>query len=241
MKCLIFVFILSAFFACKKEDVDSTNSDKNLSIKFNLKSNAENLIFDNYVAYEDDSIKLSDFKFYLSDIKLIGPSSTTLVSDEVLIDLSAQKEYKFSVKSGNYTSFSYAIGIPTPKNASDPSVYENNHALSIFQGMHWNWNSGYKFIMLEGKLKNNQEEFLLAYHTGTDTLYTEKIDTINIEIPNDQSLVQLNFSIAIEKIIGAAAFSPINTISETNTHTMDNFSLANKITLNLKSELKTNK
>lgn len=81
---------------------------------------------------------------------------------------------------GNYAdfnSFTANIGVDSTQNHEDPSPREANDPLNILNAgdMHWGWNPGYIFIMIEGKAdtsatQNGNDLVSFLYHIGNDDL-----------------------------------------------------------------------
>lgn len=74
-----------------------------------------------------------------------------------------------------------SFGIGIDKKANNTIMISGD--LDPNSRMAWNWQVGYKFLLLEGMLTTNNEQLPLVYHIGFDESYTE-----------------LNFVIANEKI-----------------------------------------
>src|SRR5690554_7548864 len=53
----------------------------------------------------------------------------------------------------NFSSFTANIGVDSTQNYEDPSARDADDPLFILNSgdMHWGWNTGYIFVMLEGK------------------------------------------------------------------------------------------
>lgn len=129
-----------------------------------------------------------------------------------------------------------AIGVDSVANASDPGTYSAGNPLAYQSpSMHWNWNSGYIFIMLEGVVDidgngtyDTGENFVM--HVGTNNLLAENTglmahfnavggQTHNIELDIDWG----------------AFFTGVDLSVDNSTHTMDNMPLANTVSNNAAS------
>lgn len=83
---------------------------------------------------------------------------------------------------GDYTLFSSIsanIGVPASENHEDPSARPSSDPLNILNtdDMHWGWNPGYIFLMIEGKAdtsatQNGQDLMNFLYHIGNDDFLT---------------------------------------------------------------------
>jgi hypothetical protein len=122
------------------------------------------------------------------------------------------------------------IGVDSVANHSDPAGYSSDHALAYQSpSIHWNWNSGYIFIAIEGKVDidgngtyDSGEDFLM--HVGMNSMSrtvaglmghfnTVEGQTHNIELDIDWA----------ELVAG------IDLSTDNSTHTMDNMPLATSV------------
>jgi hypothetical protein len=130
-------------------------------------------------------INVELFKLYIADVFLIKEDNSLIaVKDIELLDLEKTGKtqhgpglyFQVAMPIGKYKGIKFGIGVPPSKNQSNPANYPREHPLSIFQGTHWDWNTGYRFVMLEAKLdtsktQNQVPNFPIAYHLGTNDLY----------------------------------------------------------------------
>lgn len=130
-------------------------------------------------------INVELFKLYIADVFLIKEDNSLLaVKDIELLDLEKTGKtqhgpglyFQAALPLGKYKGIKFGIGVPPSKNQSNPANYAREHPLSIFQGTHWDWNTGYRFVMLEAKLDTSQAQnrvpiFPIAYHLGTNDLF----------------------------------------------------------------------
>lgn len=91
------------------------------------------------------------------------------------------------VPKGIYEGVRFTIGVDSIANHSDPSLWPNDHALSIMVGgsMHWTWNSGYIFMKVEGQYEiPGSTAGGFAYHLGRDDLnvtYSQEGINLNLQ------------------------------------------------------------
>jgi hypothetical protein len=130
--------------------------------------------------------------YFISNIKL-HHSNGVISLPETYLYIGECKD--FAIKLGDFDinrvdSISFAIGIDSLTNHSDPTLWPTNHALSLFTSdMHWGWAGGYRFLALEGK---NKDSKLYQIHALGDQLY--KVATIvlpNINIVNNELRIVL--------------------------------------------------
>lgn len=126
------------------------------------------------------------------------------------------------------------IGIDSVTNHTDPSTYGSDNALAPqTPSLHWSWNSGYIFLALEGLADRNADgtpETAFELHIGSDAL--KRI--VNVHIHHNITYGATNnvtLNIDYGKMLTGVNMADPNT----NTHTMDNMTLATQIANNLDS------
>jgi len=208
-----------------------------------------------YKNIEGRSYYLTRLEMYISDITLIDENGNEEVISEVeLFDLTnpgltkvAHGEgtfVQFEVPAKRYRGVKFAIGVPDSLNFADPANYAPDHPLSAMNGMHWSWATGYRFVVIEGKIDSSLTmdgeafEKDLVYHTGLDTLYREIVYTENqhsFTVPQDEEL-----QFIVEMDLNRFFYNDQDTIrmaSENITHSMPPgspaYKLSEKITENM--------
>lgn len=175
--------------ACnKKKKVDDTPPAVTPQLKLTVQPvfGSENLYIDStYTTQDGWDIQFTDIKFYITRL---GNGSNQLV-DAARYDYTQNGTTAFQVDGNvaNFGSLSGYIGVPADINHNDPSAFPTSSPLNILNanGMHWAWNTGYIFIIIEGRADtipdgNALFDHYLTYHIGTDAyLGTVNFPTIN--------------------------------------------------------------
>lgn len=190
MRYLVFIgCCLLVTVACKKkktEDPQPAAVTPQLKLTVQPVFGAQNLYIDStYTTQAGWDIQFTDIKFYITDL---GNGSNQLV-DAARYDYTQNGTQAFQVD-GDYTQFSSLsgnIGVPASINHNDPSAFPATSPLNILNanGMHWGWNTGFIFIIIEGRADtipdgNPLFDHSLTYHVGTDAyLGTVNFPTIN--------------------------------------------------------------
>lgn len=142
---------------------------------------------------------------------------------------------------GTYQSIRFGTGLPPWVNKLDPTQFQANHDLSIYQGMYWDWNSGYRFFLIEGMQDTSASgsgfnAIPFAYHLGTDSLYQQlEFEFNEMTLTSNQGgsdIPALDLELDINKIF----YNVTDTIRPANdpvTHTSGNFPLALRVNHNL--------
>jgi hypothetical protein len=112
-----------------------------------------------------DSIFISAYKFYVSNIRLVNaegkeveePESYHLVNEA----RSSSKTFDIDVPEGRYISMRFMIGVDSLHNVSGAQT----DALDPVNAMFWDWNTGYIMAKLEGR-RNDPEQTEFSFHIG---------------------------------------------------------------------------
>lgn len=220
---------------CKK---DKDNGPAERSISFHLHTVVGNTVA-NYTSVFTDatgrSFTLSDCRYYISNIVFIKDDGTELpMTGKVLLANPATMKYEIgNVPAGKYKGFRFIVGLDSVTNHSDPATYPSSSPLSYQNpSMHWGWNSGYIFMILEGKVDstaaaNGTPDYDFFYHIGLDQLKrTIDFSTTAFEVKSYEDM-ELGIVFDIRKVLNG-----VNIPQEYFTHTMDNMPVAVKIANN---------
>jgi hypothetical protein len=128
-----------------------------------------------YVSLHGDSLELTRFVYYLSNIELTGKSGRVWKQPESyhLLEVGEGDQSIFEivlkdVPAGEYRALSFAVGVDSVRNHSGKQV----GALDTDNGMFWMWETGYVFLKAEGFfLRSSGEKKAMVYHIGRDNCY----------------------------------------------------------------------
>ena len=242
--------------SCNKDTVDPV--DDMGVFELNIIPIVSAQVFEKEVVFQNAQGRdyfLSELKMYLSQISLTDADGKELSLSEIeLFDLTQPGANKtqhglgtyatFDVPAGDYQGLTFSIGVPEDLNHADPSDFGSDHPLSTFNGMHWAWASGYRFMVVEGRIDSsaNADGSALAkpiaYHTGLDTL----LRTLNYTEPEHHFTVSANEEtrFVLELDVNRLFFmenDTIDMVANPGTHTLPPgspaFLLSEKITRNL--------
>jgi len=190
-------FLLTTLFiviGCEsEEDVDFNAS---LTLEFQAIANGQPLEFNttNYSTASGSVISIDRMKFYLSNLQLINSETGEAFVEQDgyhLISLNDQEEmYSFTIENlrsdFKFGKIQFAIGVDADKNASIDNVGD----LDPTNDMAWNWNTGYKFFLMEGLFYPgvDQENKGLVLHIGLD----RNFKTLEFLTDNPIDIVGLN-------------------------------------------------
>lgn len=184
-------------------------SGESLSIQFVHKFKARPLQF--YHPYRNtlgDSLIISRFEYYVSNIKLIADSSVWQSREYFFVKQLRDSSHILSIDLQNIPSRPYrwvelSIGVDSLKNHSGAQV----GALDPINGMFWTWNQGYIFLKLEGYyLLPQPPNRGMVYHIGEDNCY----QTLRFELPEGWQVAQgLRLAVELDKLFGGFEQAPI--------------------------------
>lgn len=176
--------------------------------------------------------KAGGFKFYISNISYKDKNGNfVLVRDAFLYDHEPKNDTIQLMIPPSATAIKFGIGVPPGINTGDPTLYGSKHPYSIkgSKGMHWGWNTGYRFVLYEGKrdtVEGGLYEEPFSFHTGTDSLYRE----MEFALPTEYSGVSMVLD-------PSKFFQNIDLNTEYATHTVGNPDLARRFTDNFISAI----
>jgi hypothetical protein len=125
-----------------------------------------------------DELNFSQFRFYLSNVRLQKSDGTWWTEPESyrIIDGASTEGRTFTiadVPAGNYTAMQYTLGVDSTRNVSGAQT----GALAPANGMFWSWNTGYIMIKAEGMSPQSSTgafSFHLGGFSGPNNIVTQK-------------------------------------------------------------------
>ena len=151
-----------------------------------------------YISEKKDTLSITTFKFYISNVVLEYENGTEYKEPKSvhLIDIEELNTLQFQLKKVpdlKIKKIRFNIGIDSLTNVSgnldgdlDPSL-----------GMYWAWNSGYINMKLEGKsssCKSVKKEF--QFHIGGYLPNQNALQEVVLIVPNDENNIHLNMDLS---------------------------------------------
>ncbi|MEP2026629.1 MAG: MbnP family protein [Reichenbachiella sp.] len=171
--------VLCGIIACSTDDVIET---KSLTFNFTIKADLEDMVFESkkYLTPFNQQITFERFSIYLSNVAL-----RDLETNEVYKEVDSYHLISFDSENGTasftidqipasyqISEIKMAIGVDAEANTSIDHVGD----LDPTNGMAWDWNTGYKFFLMEGRYFAEEDPVgeEIKMHIGMDKNYFEK-------------------------------------------------------------------
>ena len=220
---IIYFLLLTSFTLFGQNESDS------LSLKINTKWSGKNLNLNTtYISKQKDTLKITQFKFYISDFQ-ITYDDNTILSDKKshLIDFekpnttlfAITKNYKKKIKSINFS-----IGVDSLNSVSGALSGD----LDPSNGMYWAWQSGYINMKIEGtssSCKTRKNGF--NFHVGgyLNPYYAMR----QIEIPINKLQNQINLTVDLERFFSEINLKEMNSVMIPGNDAMELANLSSKM------------
>ena len=211
------VFFLVLFFqvALAQEKMDSVFAHLNLTFRGKpLELNKE------YVSENKDTLQLTVFKFYISNLKLEYADKTTYSEPDsyYLIDIENPNSCKIPIEKTTgktISKVSFSVGIDSLTSVS--GALEGD--LDPTKGMYWAWQSGYINMKLEGRsssCKTRKNEF--QFHIGGYMKPNYAMRKVILEPKKSNFTVEINVDVA--ELFSKLELSKINSVMVPGTQAM---------------------
>lgn len=238
----VFLLILtSGFFlmsGCNKE----SNNDPDLAyLQFHTKFNVdgEALEFNKNYQVNGTTMKFIAANYYLGGLKLTQASGNVIdfTNQYLLAGLGGGAVVNEPVEFSNITNIKFFVGVDSITNKMSELDFTSrpaNDPLGMQDpSMHWGWNSGYRFLRIDGLSDTDGDgnpETPVEYHLGSNPMLKNIDLSVNIEVKAGENILNFNFNLA-------RFFDGVDVTTELVTHVGDNLPLAVKIRDNLPAAL----
>lgn len=218
MKKLIFILSILGLFSCKKDpkaveplapiEIYVPPAPTTNSVVISITNMAGNFIIQvskdtvytsstpKYINANTDTFSVTNFKYYISNIKLKKADGTYFVEPESYYLINAAdtaNTCKFAIKNvpyGKYVGIEYLIGVDSTRNCSGAQT----GVLAATNDMFWSWNQGFIFLKFEGyssaAMPGNVHN--LEYHVGGFKLPYNNIKKVYLPLVSDTLRVGTN-------------------------------------------------
>ena len=180
LKYLFILTVILGLAACdKKKNPEPAAPTTQMHFNFeNFFGNEEiSLNTANYTTLQNESITISEFNYWITNIKFIKSDGSEYVEPESyrLLRANEHATLHFHVKDvpvGTYTAVKFMIGVDVARNTSGAQTGALDPTNS--GDMYWNWNTGYIQAKLEGTYKDSTNtDQIFRHHIGGVAAGTE--------------------------------------------------------------------
>ena len=177
---LSFIVATTLLTACKEDSKDPEPQEKKYAkvrLKVEHQFNGATVDLDSeFINENGDTIQFSEIKYYLSNLVFMDSLMNHQKDEDVYHLIEVTNESNVidvlidGFDAGVYESFKISVGVDSVANHSFADAkgdLDPNGA----DGMIWSWNTGYKFVKLEGAYGTPDTSGNFAYHIGGDANY----------------------------------------------------------------------
>lgn len=207
----LFLAVLFAFTSCDKEDETPAQMNVEITFENTLNGNPLELNQEIFTLPSGESFMVKKFKYYISNVILTDSETNTQYVETDSYHLMGQ-DFNSAIELGmipsaNYDQITFSIGVDEVANSRTDQTGD----LDPNNDMAWNWNSGYKFVVLEGEFihQSTQERTGLVFHIGNNQNYA------TVTLPLSGLAAGKSASISLETAIDEL-FSNPNTLVPSN-------------------------
>lgn len=207
--------------SCKNnDDTNPENETGTVNIVISHQANSDPFKLNTpYTNAYGNEFSITELKYYISNITFIKDGQPLKVPKKdnyhLVTATTASSTFDIQIEGvpvGEYDQITFAIGVDEEAN-HDISRNEGDLDPAGSNGMIWNWDTGYKFLVLEGNYTTDDEEDIFIFHVGYNEQYKEYQFNKNITV-SESTVTDVQFSADV-----MALFDGPNTINliETNT------------------------
>lgn len=180
---LLLLLALPLLSAC--DDDDDAVAQADVEVSFQNQMNGQPFVLNQtYTSPAGDAFEVEDLKYYISNVKLLNATGQVVYTEPEsyhLINLGAGKT-SFTmpkVPAGSYSQLQFSLGVDEARN----HTIDQQGDLDPSTDMVWDWNTGYKFLLLEGTYTADTKSGGLVFHIGEDANY--RTFTLPLQVPLD--------------------------------------------------------
>lgn len=244
---LIFFVVLSFSLVGCKDDPPADNDpvDNTMKARINLVPTYNGQALDlqsSYTTQEGYTIEFTKLNVIMTELKngsnTLTPSLVYKYEEDPSLMWEGEADYS------QFGQLTANVGVGSDRNHEDPSALPADDPLNILNtdDMHWGWNTGYIFLIIEGRADTTQGQtgqnianFL--YHIGTDQLLKQVEFPSLTWNPVSNNLYETNLTVDLYKVFDGDTVD-VDIRLERTSHTMPGQeSLSDKIISNFATAL----
>lgn len=131
-----------------------------------------------YTTVADEPVQIDRLRYYVGNVRLTKADSSvwTLPNAHFLLDATRRDTLTLrGVPFGQYVKLTFDIGVDSATNARG----DHSGDLDPARGMYWTWQTGYKFLALDGRWLGDTALKVIEYHIGRAPM----LRTIGLRLP----------------------------------------------------------
>ncbi len=202
--------ILLIFSSCTQDQKAPTagTGDTKISISIKTKVSGHDMKLGRYFLLTgSDSILFSRLDFYLNHFTVKGTGNKKEINEVFLYKASESKndiDYTNNGLPSTIDTFTFLVGLDDFIGKSDPNKFASGHPLSVYQNMFWTTWSGYRYVVMEGKIKSGGTEIPFSFHTGLE--FKNEFNLLQSKTISSGNTNNFTLSVNLNKV-----FFPTNT------------------------------
>ena len=231
---LLWLVISATAISCNKfDDIEPTGNS--LSFAFHFQVNGEDFEINTQYDINGTAVTFDVLRYYLSGLYMQQANGLEInLQDEyLLVGPNGMVTLNGGVDASNITRIKFFIGVDSVANNQSEADFLDRPSIDPLSlqnpSMHWNWNTGYKFLRIDGNVDtdgNGTIDTPIAYHLGTDQFLKNFDINTNIRMVEGANVVSFILDLG-------ALFTGVDMSTERETHTGDNLALAQRLYDNL--------
>lgn len=183
---MLLLMALPLLAACSDEEATAPAATVQVELQNMVGVQPLQLDASTYTSPAGDTYVVSNFKYYISNVKLISSKGeATFLEPESYHLIGGEGKTTFELKevpAGTYDKIELSIGVDEAHNHSTDQVGD----LDPSNEMVWDWDTGYKFLSLVGTYTGDTGNGGLVFHVGGDVNYK----TLTLDLPQALNLRQ---------------------------------------------------
>lgn len=214
---------------------------QNLNFIFHSKLGAADFAYNTEALVDGRKVKFTRAQMYMSGFSFNGTGGGYELADPHLLLKADEENYNLGyLPEGQYNSFTFHAGVDSLSNHSDPAAFPSTSALSSNNPdhMHWGWNSGYIFYVLEGMVDTTANMSGTAnapfiFHVGTVPYMVDLAFAKDITVGSEEVTIEME----VDWLQLLSGTNMVAADSTRSTHTMNNPALATLMVSNIEDAI----
>lgn len=224
----------------EEDDGSCTYAPSKLSLSVNNMVGNKPFSLDSiYYTTSGRRFKFTAARFHLSSPVLLSNDGPVALNKYLQIKSTVSNYMVDTIDPGSYTGLKFDIGVDSIANHSDPTLWPDDHPLSLMNPAqdNWSWSGGYIFLKLEGRVDssatmNGAVDKFFFFHIASDVMLTPASLARQFVVDNGASYT---FPITVDWGKGIQGLD----LPRQSTQTVDNLPLAQQVMQNFLTGITT--